>query len=178
LSLGVASFALVEGDQALVYDTGTTLARGQAIRAHLESLAVRHLRIILSHWHKDHVAGTAAFGEVEVIANARSAAHLAQRRAEIEASAKWPPINPLVQPTTTCSGRMTLTLGARQVKLIEMNIQSDDATILRVAAERLLLAGDTLEDPLTYVAEPEHLATHLGHASGTRIWPTSAVWRR
>ena len=161
LSLGVASFALVEGDQALVYDTGTTLAHGQAIRAHLEGLGVRHLRIILSHWHKDHVAGTAAFGPVEVIANARTAAHLAQRRDDIEAGVKWPPIKPLVLPTTTFSGRMTLTLGARRVELIEMNIHSDDATVLWLPEDALLFAGDTLEDPLTYVAEPEHLATHL-----------------
>ena len=161
LSLGIASYALVEGDQALVCDTGTTLGHGQAIRAHLQALGVAHLRVVLSHWHKDHVAGTAAFGDVEVIANARTAAHLARHRAEIEEGWKWPPINPLIQPTTTFDGQITLTLGRRQIDLIEMNIHSDDATVLWLPDDRLLLAGDTLEDPITYLAEPEHLATHL-----------------
>ena len=161
LSLGIASFALVQGDAALVYDTGTTLAHGQAMRAHLERLGVRHLRVILSHWHKDHVAGTAAFGGVEVIANARTAAHLVSRREEIEGGTDWPPISPLVLPTTTFQDRLSLTLGAVRVELIAVNIHSDDATVLWLPEARILLAGDTVEDTLTYVAEPEHFATHL-----------------
>ncbi|MFN5997911.1 MAG: MBL fold metallo-hydrolase [Paracoccaceae bacterium] len=161
LSLGVASFALVEGDQALVYDTGTSLAHGHAIRAHLDGLGVRQLRVILSHWHKDHVAGTEAFGDVEIIANARTAAHLAARRDEIEGGKDWPPIRPLVQPTATFQGRMTLTLGTRTVELIEANIHSDDATVIWLADAGVLLAGDTMEDTVTYVGEPDHLHTHL-----------------
>lgn len=161
LSLGVASFALVEGDQALVYDTGTTLAHGHAIRSHLEGLGVRHLRVILSHWHKDHVAGTEAFGSVEIIANTRTAAHLANRRDEIESGKSWPPILPLVLPSTTFQGRMTLTLGARTVELIEANIHSDDATVVWLPDTGVLLAGDTMEDTLTYVSEPDQLTTHL-----------------
>lgn len=161
LSLGIASFALVQGDQALVYDTGTTLAHGQAIRAHLDGLGVRHMRVILSHWHKDHVAGTAAFAGVEVIATAKTAAHLAARREQIEGGAEWPPIKPLVLPTTTYSNHLSLTLGTLAVELIEVNIHSDDATVLWLPAARILLAGDTMEDTLTYVGEPEHFATHL-----------------
>ena len=161
LSLGVASFALVARDAALVYDTGTTLAHGQAIQAHLTGLGVRRLRVILSHWHKDHVAGTAAFGAVEVIANTRTAAHLAAHRTKIEAGLDWPPINPLILPSQTYDGRLTLTLGSRRIDLIAMNIHSDDATVLWLPEEGVLLAGDTLEDPLTYLAEPDSLAVHL-----------------
>ncbi len=162
LAVGIASFALIEDEAAIVYDTGTTLAHGEAIRAELERRGVRHIRVVLSHWHKDHVAGTAAFGAVEVIATARTAAHLATRRAEIEAGVKWPPIAPLILPGTVFEGRMTLTLGQRRVELIEYDIHSDDAAVIWLADSGLLLAGDTLEDPLTYLAEPEGLGRHLG----------------
>ena len=40
-SLGIASYAIVEGDQALVYDTHVSQAHGAAIRSHLEGLGVR-----------------------------------------------------------------------------------------------------------------------------------------
>jgi cyclase len=161
LSLGIASYALVHGDAAVVYDTGTTLAHGQAIAAHLAGLGITDIRVVLSHWHKDHVAGTAAFGGVPVLANALTAAHLAARRAEIEAGIDWPPIIPLIQPSQTFAGQTTLTLGPQTLVLIHLNIHSDDATVIWLPDQRILLAGDTLEDPVTYVAEPEHFATHL-----------------
>ncbi len=161
LEVGVASFALVQGHQAIVYDTGTTLAHGAAVKAHLDGLGVTSLRIVYSHWHKDHVAGTATFGAAPVIANSRTAAHLAQRKAEIEAGAEWPPIDPLVLPSQTFDGMLALTLGALRVELHCFNIHSDDATVIWLPEAGILLAGDTLEDPVTYVAEPEGFAAHL-----------------
>jgi cyclase len=161
LSLGVASYALVHADRAIVYDTGTTLAHCAAIKAHLDGLGVRSLRIVYSHWHKDHVAGTASFGNQEIIANTLTAAHLITRQAEIEEGHEWPPINPLIQPTTTFTNHHTLTLGPLRLELITLNIHSDDATVIWLPDQRILLAGDTLEDPITYVAEPEAFDAHL-----------------
>jgi cyclase len=161
LEVGIASFALVQGGQALVYDTGTTPAHGAAVKAHLDTIDVGDIRIVYSHWHKDHVAGTAAFGAAPVIANTRTAAHLAARKPGIEAGAEWPPIMPLVLPTQTFDGHLALTLGALRVDLITLDIHSDDATVIWLPEARILLAGDTLEDPLTYVAEPDGFAAHL-----------------
>ncbi len=161
LEVGIASYALVQDHQAIVYDTGTTPAHGAAIKAHLDGIGVTDFRIVLSHWHKDHVAGTQAFGAVPVIANARTAAHLSMRQAEIEAGTEWPPITPLVLPTQTFDHKLTLTLGALTVDLIALNIHSDDATVIWLPHSRILLAGDTLEDPITYVAEADGFAVHL-----------------
>ncbi|MGL4321077.1 MAG: MBL fold metallo-hydrolase [Paracoccaceae bacterium] len=165
LEVGVASFALVQGHQAIVYDTGTTLAHGAAIKAHLDGLGVTDIRIVYSHWHKDHVAGTAAFGAAPVIANIRTAAHLTRERAAIEAGTNWPPIKPLIMPTETFDGRLTMTLGALQLELMTLNIHSDDATVIWLPHARMLLAGDTLEDPLTFVSEPLGFARHLADLS-------------
>ncbi|MGL5008733.1 MAG: hypothetical protein ACRC6I_02530, partial [Paracoccaceae bacterium] len=49
LEVGIASYALVQGDQAIVYDTGTIPAHGAAIKAHLDGLGVTDLRIVYSH---------------------------------------------------------------------------------------------------------------------------------
>jgi cyclase len=161
LEVGIASFALVQGHQAIVYDTGTTPAHGAAVKAHLDGLGVTDLQIVYSHWHKDHVAGTAEFGAAPVIANTRTAAHLATRRAAIEAGDEWPPITPLIGPTQVFDGTLALPLGALQMQLITLNIHSDDATVIWLPEARILLAGDTLEDPITYVAEPQGFAAHL-----------------
>ena len=163
LQLGIASYAVISGDEALVYDTHVSVPHGQFIRDALLARGVTRLRVVLSHWHLDHVAGTAAFAGVEVIANARTQAHLRRRQAAIEDGTEhgWPPIMPLILPDLTFSGEMRLKVGSRHVTLIEANIHSDDATVLWLPDEAILLAGDTVEDCVTYVAEPAGFATHL-----------------
>lgn len=141
-----------------------------AIRTHLEGQGVTRFTVVLSHWHLDHVAGTEAFADCEVIANVRTAAHLASRKVAIEAGALEgpPPINPLLLPTRTFEGSTTLRVGGRDVELIAANIHSDDATVLWLADQRILLAGDTIEDTVTYVVEPDGFDQHL--ADLDRLW--------
>ena len=167
LSLGIASYAVISGDEALVYDTQVSVAHAGVVCAVLVARGVSKVRVVLSHWHLDHVAGTAgflaAFAGGEVIANRRTRAHLAGRQAAIEAGTDHglPAIWPLVLPDVVFSGEMRLRVGTRAVTLIEANIHSDDATVLWLPEEGILLAGDTVEDCATYVGEPADFAVHL-----------------
>ncbi|MDQ6436732.1 MBL fold metallo-hydrolase [Mesorhizobium sp. LHD-90] len=163
LSLGIASYAVVDDDEALVYDTHVSVDHARLVRATLEALGVSKFTVVLSHWHLDHVAGTAAFADCEIVANRRTATHLAARKVAIEAGTlEGPPaIDPLILPTTLFDDRLSLKIGNRIVELIELNIHSDDATVLWLPEQRLLLAGDTLEDTVTYVGEPENFDRHL-----------------
>ncbi|MCB1343182.1 MAG: MBL fold metallo-hydrolase [Pseudooceanicola sp.] len=163
LSVGIASFALVAGATAIVYDTHVSLDHAHMVRAHLDGLGVTDFVVVLSHQHLDHVAGTEVFAGSRVIANEVTAAHLERQRAAIEAGTHIgpPAIASLVLPTETFSGRMALDLGGERVELIHLNIHSDDATVLWLPDRRLLLAGDTLEDTVTYVVEPASFDAHL-----------------
>jgi glyoxylase-like metal-dependent hydrolase (beta-lactamase superfamily II) len=124
----------------------------------------------LSHWHLDHVAGNEVFRDCEIIANVRTAEHLARRKDAIEAGTlEGPPaIAPLVMPTQTFEGGLKLRIGSRDVELIQLNIHSDDATVVWLPDSRVLLAGDTMEDTVTFVDEPQHLDRHL--ADLERLW--------
>ncbi len=163
LSLGIASYAIVDGDEALVYDSHVSLQHAASIRRTLEERGARKITVALSHWHLDHVAGNAVFSDCKIIAGRRTALHLERNRSAIEAGTQDgpPAIAPLVPPTCTYEGRMTIRVGRLEVDLIEFNIHSNDATVLWLAADRLLLAGDTLEDTVTYVAEPDGFDAHL-----------------
>ena len=163
IEVGIASYAVVSGDAALVYDPHVSLDHARAIRAALAAMGVRHFTVVLSHWHLDHVAGTEVFADCEVIANARTAALLARHKAAIEEGRHGglPPIRPLVLPGRVFSGRLEVTIGTRQVALIEANIHSEDATVAWLADARILLAGDTVEDCVTYVTSPEDFDLHL-----------------
>ncbi len=163
LSLGVASYAVIAGDQAIVYDTHVSIPHAQFVRDTLAARGVSRFTVVLSHWHLDHVAGTEVFAGCEVIANARTLAHLTRHRAAIEDGSLHglPAIAPLILPTQVFDGAMTLMLGDEVVQLIEANIHSDDATVVWLPERGILLAGDTVEDCVTYVAEPQGFTAHL-----------------
>ena len=62
----------------------------------------------------------------------------------------------------------TLHVGKLHLELIEANIHSDDATVIWIAALGVLMAGDTMEDTVTYVGEPQNFDIHLQDLE--RLW--------
>ncbi|WP_245499551.1 MBL fold metallo-hydrolase, partial [Mesorhizobium sp. M1A.F.Ca.ET.072.01.1.1] len=105
------------------------------------------IRVVLSHWHDDHIAGNEVFHDCEIIANRLTASALERGRAEIEG--RNPPIRPLVLPNRIFDNNLHLTVGAIPVELRQVEIHSHDGTVLLMPDAGLLLAGDTLEDSIT-----------------------------
>ncbi len=68
LELGVCSYALVDGADALVYDTHISVPHAAAVRAEVERLGATRITVVLSHSHLDHIAGTEAFAGCEIVA--------------------------------------------------------------------------------------------------------------
>jgi glyoxylase-like metal-dependent hydrolase (beta-lactamase superfamily II) len=164
LSLGIASYAVVDGGAALVYDTHVSVDRARLIRDTLQAAGVTRFTVLLSHWHLDHVAGSAAFADCEILAGARTCEHLTRERAAIEAGTSHegpPPIQPLVMPTRALDGATNLTVGGLELALLPFEIHSDDATVVWMPDRGVLLAADTLEDTVTFVDEPDRLPVHL-----------------
>jgi len=85
-------------------------------------------------------------------------------------------IAPLILPTRTFTGHLHLDVGGVSVDLLEFDIHSRDATVLHIPAERILLAGDTLEDTVTYVSEPDGLARHLGELERLRALGAARIY--
>ncbi|UVK40659.1 MBL fold metallo-hydrolase [Mesorhizobium sp. AR10] len=172
-ALGICTYAVVDGSQALVYDTHVSLPHARYVRQTLEDMGVSSIRVVLSHWHDDHIAGNEVFQDCEIIANKLTASALANNRTEIEGGI--PPIRPLVLPNRTFEGSLDLTVGSIAVELRQVEIHSHDGTVLFMPGTGLLLAGDTLEDPITYVSEPDRLAEHLVDLGRIANWPIDRI---
>ena len=170
LSLGIASYAVVADAEAVVYDTHVSVEHARYIRQALEDGGVRKFTVVLSHWHLDHVAGTAAFEDCEVIASERTTDLLRRFKSAIERGEhEGPPgIDPLILPTRVFGDRLRLVIGGVQLDLIHTNIHSDDATVVWLPEQRLLLCGDTMEDTVTYVDEPKSFGVHLANLARLR----------
>jgi glyoxylase-like metal-dependent hydrolase (beta-lactamase superfamily II) len=158
-ALGIAAYAVVSGNAALVYDTHLSHAHGRTMRDALAARGVRRLTVLLSHWHADHVAGNAAFADGPILANPLTRDILLAERAALTAGV--PAIDPLVLPTATVGDGEILRIGARSVEVRHVDAHSIDGCTLWLPDANVLLAGDTLEDPVTYVAEPDRLEAHL-----------------
>ena len=172
-TLGICSYAIVDGPQALVFDTHMSLAHAQIIRRTLQDLGAAEIRVALSHWHADHIAGNAVFADCEIIANTLTARTLNEKQTVLEA--RDPPIKPVVMPTRLFEGEMSLAVGSVEVELRQADIHSQDGTVLFLPQTGLMIAGDTLEDPITYVAEPHRLQQHLADLRRMAGWPIRRI---
>ncbi len=167
-ALGVCVYAIVDGTQALLYDTHISLPHARLVRRALKAAGVTSIRVVLSHWHDDHIAGNEVFADCEIIAHRLTAQALIDHRNEIETAN--PPIRPLVMPNHVFEGSLDLSVGSVRVELRPADIHSHDGLILLLPDFGIMLAGDTLEEPITYVAEPTRLAIHVEELKRIAAW--------
>ncbi len=167
-SLGLCSYAIVSGKEALVYDTSISLPHARIIRKTLEAAGASEIRVVLSHWHTDHIAGNEVFADCEIIANDLTEQAMRDNRTNLEN--RNPPIRPLIMPNRIFYRELQLRIGEIDVELRHADIHSHDGTIMILPRRKLMFAGDTLEDPITYVDEPKRLEHHLRDLDRIATW--------
>jgi cyclase len=163
MDLGVGTYAIHHGTEAVVYDTFTSVEQARWVREYLENMGIRRFTVVLSHWHLDHVAGNAVYSDSRIISSAATSEALQTRKQAIEDGTLWgpPAIAPLVLPGVTFEDTMPLQVGDIELQLIRVNIHTRDSTIVHLPGARVVLVGDTLEDPVTYISEVADLPDHL-----------------
>ncbi len=163
-SLGVSSYVIHNGPEAVVYDTLCSPQQANEIKSYLEkSLSIHKFTVVLSHWHLDHVGGNELYSQSNIVACRKTRQYLVRHRAEIEAGALWgePAINPLRLPDMVFDRTMSIYLGDLEVILHNYHIHSDDSVCAYIPKHKTLLPGDMLEDTAPFVTNPEAIPVHL-----------------
>lgn len=160
--LGIASYVIYHGASALVFDSSTSPECGAWIRNYLnEQLGIKNIKIVLSHWHLDHIAGLSAFKDCQIYALESTAALIEQNRETIEKGNLWgSPGIPVVMPTHTFSSDLEMEIGGIAIQFRHYQIHSQDGLAMMIRGDNILFAGDMLEDPISYIVEPENMLTH------------------
>ncbi|MFI6410768.1 MBL fold metallo-hydrolase [Streptomyces sp. NPDC050585] len=178
-----ATVGLVVGeDAALLFDAGSTLREGAAIRAQTQQLlgGRRVTHIALSHPHFDHVLGAAAFagaqvfgavGLDEVLVRERDALREDAVREGVAPDEAGEAVDVLVHPHHLVCGEWTLDLGGRQVLLANAgpgHTGHDLALLVPGAAgdapPEVVFCGDLVEES----GEPQ-----AGPDAFPRRWPAA-----
>ena len=124
---------------------------------YLENHGIKRFTVVTSHWHLDHNGGNVVYKDVNKIATNLTIQRLTEKKDKIEAGKEWgpPTINPLVISNIGIDSNTTFYVGDIKVELRPVNIHSADGLVIFMPSDRFLLAGDTLEDTVTFIAEPE-----------------------
>ncbi|MEU2182873.1 MBL fold metallo-hydrolase [Streptomyces thermolilacinus] len=156
-----ATVGLVVGeDAALLFDAGSTLREGAAIRAQTQRLlgGRRVTHIALSHAHFDHVLGAAAFagaqvfgavGLDEVLVRERDALRADAVREGVAEDEAVEAADVLVHPHHLVCGEWTLDLGGRQALLADVgpgHTGHDLALLVPGAGSAVVFCGDLVEE--------------------------------
>jgi len=175
--VGVATFAVHDGDEALVYDTYPSVEQARFVRNWLEQAGIRHFTVANSHWHLDHVGGNAVYADSTVIATEKTREQLAKHQASIENGTLQglPAIAPVNLPDIAISTPITVSVGRYSVELRPVNVHSDDGLVAYLPQDRILLAGDTLEDTLTFIAAPQSLPEQYRNLAAMKQWGATHI---
>lgn len=178
MKLGIAAYVIHRGDEAVVYDTFATLEQARWMRSYLEAMGIRRFTVVYSHWHLDHIAGDAVFADCDVVATRLTAEALQRHKAAIEAGTMWgpPAIAAIRIPNIVFEDRHAMRVGDIDLDLRLRNIHSADGCVILIPQDKILLAGDTLEDPLTYMIEVESLPRHLADLKSMRAWDFARIF--
>ena len=178
MNVGVATYVIHRGDRALVYDTYPSAQQARWVRDYLVKIGIRHFTVVNSHWHLDHVGGNAIYADVDRISTHKTFQRLTAEKAAIEAGVEWgpPAINPMVLPNITISADTIYFVGDIKAELRPVNIHSEDGLVIYLPNDRILLAGDTLEDTLTFIAEPEQIPAQIENLQKMRHWDIDRIF--
>ena len=177
INVGVATYVIHRGDRALIYDTFPSTEAANWVRSYLTKVGIKHFTLVNSHWHLDHVGGNAVYADSDRIATDGTMQLLTAKRAGIEAGTEWgrPAIKPLVVPNIGITSATAYYVGDIRVELRPVRIHSDDGLVIYLPADCILLAGDTLEDTVTFISEPEHVVEHYQNMRKLKEWNINRI---
>ena len=178
MTLGIATYAVYKNSKAVIYDTFADIRQAMWVRNHLENMGINQFTVVLSHWHLDHIAGNEVYSDCNIISNALTRELLLKNKTDIESGRiDGPPeIKPLILPGITFDKKTSLYLDDLQLELLNVNIHSKDATILYIPGDKILFAGDALEDTLTYIDEAENLVEHIKNLQQLKQFSVTAIF--
>ncbi|SDU93235.1 Glyoxylase, beta-lactamase superfamily II [Microlunatus sagamiharensis] len=138
---------LAGSERALLVDTGSTPAQGRAVRASVASVTDVPLEVVVvTHAHRDHAFGLAAFDDLTTVGHEDVAASLASPDAHADAERLGLAPADLVAPNRPIVLAAAFDLGGRRVEVAHIGRGHTGADLVVVVPDAdLVVAGDLVE---------------------------------
>ena len=150
MRLGGCAFAIHKGESAIVVDTMTLPGQGDWVKQYLRSkYAARNYTVVNTHWHLDHITENYLYKGGSIVGHADTRDIILANKDAIESGTLWgPPAFPAVPPNVTFEKRLDLWADDLKVELHEFAIHAQGHIGVILPEDKILLAGDMLEDPI------------------------------
>ena len=178
-NVGVATYVIYRGDHALVYDTFASVAEAKWVRDYLLKAGIRHFVVVNSHSHLDHVGGNAVYADSDLIATEKTRQNLIANKAAIKAGTtlEGPPgIASLLIPNIGITADTVYMVGDIRAQLRPIGIHTADGLVIYLPADHILLAGDTVEDTVTWIAEPDRIPEQYRNLLAMQQWGIDRIF--
>jgi len=142
------NLGLVVGtESALLVDTGSSPAQGEAVRTSLSRVTDLPLAaVVVTHWHYDHAYGLAAFRGAATIGHETVRARLRSAEAAREATRLGLTTTDLAMPDRDIALATSVDLGGRRVEIAHIGRGHTDGDLVVVVPDAdLVFAGDLIE---------------------------------
>lgn len=138
---------VVGGDAALLVDTGSTPAQGRAVREAVTRMTeVPLTTVVVTHGHRDHAFGLAAFTDLRTIGHESLADWLAGPEAAADAAALGLDPATLVAPARALVLATSVDLGGRRVEVAHLGRGHTASDLVVVVPDaHLVVVGDLVE---------------------------------
>lgn len=164
-SLGVASYAIHSGDSCIVFDTLCSPEQAGEIKSHLQTaLGITKFTVVNSHWHLHHIGGNELYKGCNIIGTRKTRVELVEQKALIEAgTSSWgpPAIAAVRPPDIVFDSELSVFLDDLEVRLLAVNIHSEDSLCAFLPASGALLASDMVEDTVPFITDPQTIPAHV-----------------
>ena len=150
MCLGGGCHVIHHSSEAIVVDTMGMPGQAEWLRQHLErELGISRFAVVNTHWHGDHIGGNHVFADGPIYGHRRTRELMLRDRTRLETGDGdgHPPIK-VTPPTVTFDGRLDLWLGDQKIELHEFAIHEQGHIAVLLPAQKTLIAGDMLEDPV------------------------------
>lgn len=132
--------ALVNDQKAILIDAGFE-EQGKKVKEHLEDEKVKVQTIIFTHYHPDHVGGSTAFDDVQLLCNRKYEHNYDFFQKNYGDKVK------LVKPTKVFGDNETLTLDGFELKFLDAPGHSECGSIIVIDGE-IINVGDLMMQSL------------------------------
>ena len=153
----ITSTVLFKGNKAILFDTMDNVENCRQVKNHLLQLGIKYITVVNTHWHWDHIGGNSLYQDCTIIAHSLCKEAMEKNKSELEEKF------PVFPPNLIFDDRIVIYLDQLKLELINTVIHSRDSIIGYLPQLKLLIAGDTLEDPLPYIDEVEDLPDHINN---------------